>query len=154
MIYVYRALHAPVRYLGFVVLGGVLLAFWQNVIWAMATQFFWDRGQGNLELFAMAPTSLAAILLGMALGGAYLSLTRAVTVLVVASLLFGISYSIAGLLAALGYGTPWMGIDAPGTHTSPGDIYLRHAWSPARLRRGSDMTQTAAPDLWECRSGI
>ena len=102
MIYVYRALHAPARYLGFVVLGGVLLAFWQNVIWAMATQFFWDRGAGNLELFAMAPTSLAAILLGMALGGAYVSLTRSVAVLVVASILFGVSYSAAGLLPALG----------------------------------------------------
>lgn len=102
MIYVYRALHAPSRYLGFVVLGGVLLAFWQNVIWAMATQFFWDRGAGNLELFAMAPTSLAAILLGMALGGAYVSLTRAIAILLVASTLFGIGYTAAGLLPALG----------------------------------------------------
>jgi ABC-2 type transport system permease protein len=107
MIYVYRALHAPARFLGFVVLGGVLLAFWQNVIWAMATQFFWDRGAGNLELFAMAPTSLAAILLGMALvrlalGGAYVSLTRAATILLVASVLFGVSYSLSGLLPALG----------------------------------------------------
>ena len=102
MIYVYRALHAPARYLGFVVLGGVLLAFWQNVIWAMATQFFWDRGQGNLELFAMAPTSLAAILLGMAFGGVYLSLTRAVTVLIVVSVLFGVAYSTSGILPALG----------------------------------------------------
>jgi ABC-2 type transport system permease protein len=102
MIYVYRALHAPARYLGFVVLGGVLLAFWQNVIWAMATQFFWDRSGGNLELFVLAPTSLAAILLGMAVGGAYVSLTRAVTILVVASLLFGVGYSAAGLLPALG----------------------------------------------------
>lgn len=102
MIYVYRALHAPSRYLGFVVLGGVLLAFWQNVIWAMATQFFWDRSSGNLELFAMAPTSLAAVLLGMALGGAYVSLTRAAAVLIVASLLFGVGYSLAGLLPALG----------------------------------------------------
>jgi ABC-2 type transport system permease protein len=102
MIYVYRALHAPSRYLGFVVLGGVLLAFWQNVIWAMATQFFWDRSAGNLELFAMAPTSLAAILLGMALGGAYVSLTRALAILLVASTLFGVGYSLAGLLPALG----------------------------------------------------
>ena len=85
MIYVYRALHAPARFLGFVVLGGVLLAFWQNVIWAMATQFFWDRGAGNLELFAMAPTSLAAA-----------------TILLVASVLFGVSYSLSGLLPALG----------------------------------------------------
>src|ERR1700716_4439535 len=88
IIYVYRALHAPTRYLGFVVLGGVVLAFWQNVIWSMATQFFWDRGAGNLELFAMAPTSLAAILLGMALGGVYMSLTRSAAVLLVASTLF------------------------------------------------------------------
>jgi ABC-2 type transport system permease protein len=102
MIYVYRSLHAPTRYLGFVVLGGVLLAFWQNVIYSMATQFFWDRGAGNLELFAMAPTSLAAILLGMAIGGAYVSLTRAVTILLVASILFGVGYSAAGLLPALG----------------------------------------------------
>jgi ABC-2 type transport system permease protein len=102
MIYVYRALHAPARYLGFVVLGGVLLAFWQNVIWAMATQFFWDRGAGNLEIFAMAPTSLAAILLGMAVGGAYVSLTRAVAILAVASILFSVGYSLAGLLPALG----------------------------------------------------
>jgi ABC-2 type transport system permease protein len=102
MIYVYRALHAPSRYLGFVVLGGVLLAFWQNVIWAMATQFFWDRGAGNLELFAMAPTSLAAILLGMALGGAYVSLTRAIAILLFASTLFGVGYTAAGLLPALG----------------------------------------------------
>jgi ABC-2 type transport system permease protein len=102
MIYVYRALNAPAKYLGFVVLGGVLLAFWQNVIWAMATQFFWDRSGGNLELFVLAPTSLAAILLGMAVGGAYVSLTRAVTILVVASVLFGVGYSTAGLLPALG----------------------------------------------------
>ncbi len=102
MIYVYRALHAPSRYLGFVVLGGVLLAFWQNVIWAMATQFFWDRSGGNLELFVMAPTSLSAILLGMALGGAYVSLTRSIAVLLIASILFGVSYSVAGLLPAIG----------------------------------------------------
>jgi ABC-2 type transport system permease protein len=102
MIYVYRALHAPTRYLGFVVLGGVLLAFWQNVIWGMATNFFWDRAAGNLELFAMAPTSLAAILVGMAVGGAYAVLTRAAFILLVASILFGVSYTASGILPALG----------------------------------------------------
>src|SRR5260370_17014197 len=98
MIYVYRAFHAHSRYLGLVVLGGVLLAFWQNVIWAMATQFFWDRSGGNLELFVMAPTSLSAILLGMALGGAYVSLTRSIAILLIASILFGVGYSAAVLL--------------------------------------------------------
>lgn len=102
MIYVYRALHAPTRYLGFVVLGGVLLAFWQNVLWSMGTQFFWDRAQGNLELFIMAPTSLAAILLGMAFGGIFMTVSRAATVLIAASLFFGVTYSLAGVLPAFG----------------------------------------------------
>ena len=102
MVYVYRALHAPSRYLGFVVLGGVLLAFWQNVLWAMATQFFWDRSGGNLELFVMAPTSLAAILLGMAIGGIYATMLRAAVVLFVVSPLFGISYALNAVVPALG----------------------------------------------------
>lgn len=102
MVYVYRALNAPSRYLGFVVLGGVLLAFWQNVLWSMGTQFFWDRAQGNLELFVMAPTSLAAILLGMAIGGIVMTLSRAATVLVVVSLLFGVTYAPSGFLGAVG----------------------------------------------------
>jgi ABC-2 type transport system permease protein len=50
----------------------------------------------------MAPTSLSAILLGMALGGAYVSLTRSIAVLLIASILFGVSYSVAGLLPAIG----------------------------------------------------
>jgi ABC-2 type transport system permease protein len=37
----------------------------------------------------------------MAVGGAYMSLTRAATVLLVVSLVFGVSYSLAGLLPAL-----------------------------------------------------
>jgi ABC-2 type transport system permease protein len=102
MIYVYRALHAPTRYLGFVVLGGVLLAFWQNVLWTMGTQFFWDRAQGNLELFIIAPTSLAAILLGMAFGAIFMTLSRAATVLIVASIFFGVTYSAGGALPAFG----------------------------------------------------
>ena len=37
-VFVYRALHAPSDYIGFVVLGGAMLAFWSNVIWSMGTQ--------------------------------------------------------------------------------------------------------------------
>ena len=33
---VYRALEAPEAYVGFVVLGGALSAFWLNVVWMMA----------------------------------------------------------------------------------------------------------------------
>ena len=35
-VFVYRALQAPPEYIGFVVLGGAMTAFWLNVIWMMA----------------------------------------------------------------------------------------------------------------------
>ena len=35
-VFVYRALQAPPQYIGFVVLGGAMTAFWLNVIWMMA----------------------------------------------------------------------------------------------------------------------
>jgi ABC-2 type transport system permease protein len=102
MIYVYRALEAPRAYLGFVVLGGAIMAFWQNVLWSMATQFYWDRGEGNLEIFCVAPGSLAAVLLGMALGGIYMTLSRAAIIIGASSLLFGVTYNLRGVLPALG----------------------------------------------------
>src|SRR5262249_26145333 len=52
---VYRTLRAPEEYVGFVILGGVMTAFWLNVLWSMGAQFYWDRDSGNLELFIMAP---------------------------------------------------------------------------------------------------
>ena len=39
MVFVYQGLHAPHQYLGFVVLGGGMLSFWQNTLWTMGTQF-------------------------------------------------------------------------------------------------------------------
>ena len=102
MVYVYQALRAPRAYLGFVVLGGAMMAFWQNVLWAMGTQFYWDRAQGNLELFCAAPSPLTAILLGMAGGGIIITLTRAIAIVAVSSLLFGVSYQASGVIPALG----------------------------------------------------
>ena len=66
---VYRALQAPEAYIGFVVLGGAMAAFWLNVVWMMAGQLYWEKSQGNLELYFAAPMNLMAILLGMAVGG-------------------------------------------------------------------------------------
>lgn len=102
MVFVYRGLHAPPRFIGFVVLGGAMLAFWQNVLWFMAIQWNWDRGNGTLELFVMSPASLTAILLGMAVGGMYMTGFRAGVVLLLGSLAFGVTYNTAALPAALG----------------------------------------------------
>jgi ABC-2 type transport system permease protein len=102
MIFVYQGLHAPHQYLGFVVLGGGMLAFWQNVLWTMGAQFSWDRTNGTLELMAVSPTSFEAILLGMA-GGAMVATTlRAGALILIGSLLFGVTYLASGLLPALG----------------------------------------------------
>ncbi|MDQ3880871.1 MAG: hypothetical protein M3295_07360, partial [Chloroflexota bacterium] len=72
-VFVYRALGAPEEYIGFVVIGGALAAFWLNVVWLMAAQLYWEKDQGNLELYFMAPISLMSILLGMAIGGLLMS---------------------------------------------------------------------------------
>jgi ABC-2 type transport system permease protein len=102
MVYVYRALRAPAQYTGFVVLGGTVLAFWQNILFDMAGNFIWERGGSNLELFTVAPTTFTAILLGMALGGIFYTAQRAAVVLLATSLLFHVQYRPAGIAPAVG----------------------------------------------------
>jgi ABC-2 type transport system permease protein len=102
MVFVYRALHAPAEYLGFVILGGAMLAFWQNVLWMMAIQLYWDRNIGTLEIYTTSPASFSAILLGMALGAIPSTTIRAAVIVSVGSLLFAVSYDVSGLLPALG----------------------------------------------------
>ena len=53
----------PQEYVGFVVLGGAMTAFWLNVIWMMANQLCWEKSQGNLELYFAAPMNFMSILL-------------------------------------------------------------------------------------------
>lgn len=97
-IYVYRAIQAPEDYVGFVVMGGAMTAFWLNVMWMMASQLYWEKETGNLALYIMAPNSLMAILLGMALGGMLATCVRAALITVLGSLLFGISFSVSNYL--------------------------------------------------------
>jgi ABC-2 type transport system permease protein len=102
-VFVYRALQAPPEYIGFVVLGGAMTAFWLNVIWMMASQLWWEKSQGNLELYFAAPMSIMSVLFGMAVGGLFMSSTRAFVVLVVAGLLYGVQFDVQqwGLLVAV-----------------------------------------------------
>jgi ABC-2 type transport system permease protein len=91
---VYRALDAPEEYIGFVVLGGALSAFWLNVVWMMAGQLYWEKSQGNLELYFAAPMNLMAVLLGMAVGGLIMSTTRALAVLVISALVYEVRFEV------------------------------------------------------------
>ncbi len=91
---VYKAIGAPNEYIGFVVMGGAMTAFWMNVLWSMSSQLYWEKEQGNLALYIMAPSSMMAILLGMALGGMLATFLRAVIVILVGSLLFQVHYQV------------------------------------------------------------
>jgi ABC-2 type transport system permease protein len=93
-VFVYRAVQAPPQYVGFVVLGGAMTAFWLNVIWMMAQQLWWEKSQGNLELYFAAPMNIMSVLFGMAFGGFVMSSTRAAAVLVIATTLYGVTFSI------------------------------------------------------------
>lgn len=93
-VFVYRALEAPEEFIGFVVLGGAMTAFWLNVVWMMAAQFYWEKDQGNLELYFTAPMHLMSVLAGMAIGGLVMTSSRALAVIVIGSILFGVTYDI------------------------------------------------------------
>ncbi len=93
-VFVYRALQAPPQYVGFVVLGGAMTAFWLSVVWMMASQLYWEKSQGNLELYFAAPMGFMAILFGMALGGIVMTSMRAAMVLVVATVVYGVTFEV------------------------------------------------------------
>ncbi len=94
---VYQTLKAPPQYIGFVILGGAMTAFWLNVLWSMAAQLHWERQSGNLELYLMAPPSMLWILAGMSFGGIVSTLFRAAVITVAGSLIFGVTYHIVSL---------------------------------------------------------
>ena len=94
-VYVYRAIGAPEEYVGFVVVGGAMTAFWMNVLWSMSSQLYWEKEQGNLALYIMAPNSMMAVLLGMALGGLVATTLRAVAIIVLGTWLFNVQFSVS-----------------------------------------------------------
>ena len=101
-VFIYRAIHAPPEFTGFVVLGGAMTAYWLNVLWSMAAQFYWEKETGNLELYIIAPTSLMAILLGMAIGGIVGTTVRALAVITVGLLIFHVQASIVSVPQFMG----------------------------------------------------
>lgn len=73
-----------------VILGGTMVAFWLNVLWSMASQLYWEKEIGNLQLYMMAPMSRMALLGGMAVGGIVMTGVRAATTLAVGIFVFGV----------------------------------------------------------------
>ncbi len=94
-VFIYRAINAPDIYIGFVVMGGAMTAFWLNILWAMSSQLYWEKETGNLALYIMAPNSLMAILLGMALGGLFATSQRALVITLAGIFLFDVQIQIS-----------------------------------------------------------
>jgi len=67
----------------------------------MSSQLYWEKETGNLGLYIMAPNSLMAILLGMAIGGLVATMLRAVVIIVLGSLLFHVQYSVSSFTQLL-----------------------------------------------------
>jgi ABC-2 type transport system permease protein len=101
-VFVYRAIGAPETYIGFVVMGGAMIAFWMNILWSMSSQLYWEKEQGNLALYIIAPNSMMAILLGMALGGMVATTLRAVAIILIGSLVFNVQFALVSFWALLG----------------------------------------------------
>jgi ABC-2 type transport system permease protein len=72
----YRTLGAPRDYEALAVFGGILSTYWINVLWGMGSQFYWEKQQGQLQLYFAAPCSRMAILTGMAVGGIFMTTFR------------------------------------------------------------------------------
>ncbi|MFP4545297.1 MAG: ABC transporter permease [Methanomassiliicoccales archaeon] len=93
-VYYYRSMGAPEVFTGFVILGGAMMAYWLNVLWGMAAQFYWEREVGNLQLYMITPMSRMSLLAGMALGGMFSTTMRAVSTFILGFVVFGVEVVI------------------------------------------------------------
>jgi ABC-2 type transport system permease protein len=100
-VFVYRAIQAPEDYVGFAVMGGAMTAFWLNVLWSMSSQLYWEKEQGNLALYIIAPNQMMAILLGMAMGGMLATALRAVVIIFLGTILFHVTFVVSSFLQLL-----------------------------------------------------
>jgi ABC-2 type transport system permease protein len=134
-VFVYKTLGAPDRFIGYVIMGGATTAFWMNVMWAMAAQFYWDKQGGNLELYMVVPCGIPAILLGMSFGGFVATLLRAAAIVLIGSLLFGVRYAMADLpVFLLVFGVAIVALYGLGvTFASLFLLWGREAWHMAEL---------------------
>jgi len=134
-VYVYKALGAPDRFVGYVIMGGAAMAFWMNVMWNMAAQFYWDKQGGNLELYMVVPCGIVPILLGMSFGGFVGTLVRAAAIIILGSVLFHVPYVITQLpLFLLVFAVAIVALYGMGvTFASLFLLWGREAWHMAEL---------------------
>src|SRR5438552_7213084 len=67
----------------------------------MASQRYWEKEIGNMQLYMMAPMNRMALLGGMAVGGMVMTSMRAVSTLVAGIFVFGLIFQVANPLLRL-----------------------------------------------------
>ncbi len=133
-VYIYTFLNVP-QFIGFVILGGTMVAFWMNVLWSMAAQLYWEKQIGNLQLYMMAPMSRMALLGGMAVGGVVMVSTRAVATLFLGIVIFQVTLVVIDpfLLIAIFLVTLTALYGLGMLFASVYLLYGREAWNAAAL---------------------
>ncbi len=100
VIYAYYNLDAPRIFIGFVVVGTMMMNFWFNVLWGMGNVLYWEKETGNLEVFLLSDRPIYMLLLGMALGGMLNTGIRSLAILLIGILVFGADFNTGGLMPA------------------------------------------------------
>jgi ABC-2 type transport system permease protein len=72
-----------------------MLPFFLNVLWGVATQLYWEKEMGNLEIMLVSPASLSAFLVGLSIGGAIHTLLRSTAVLFFGLVVFRVHFVVA-----------------------------------------------------------
>ena len=93
--YIYKAMNAPIEYVGYVILGAAMTTFWMNVLWSMGAHLYWERDSGNLEIYIMSPAPMMGVLAGMAMGGMITTFVRAITILLAGIYIFGVPLEVS-----------------------------------------------------------
>ncbi len=132
---IFRALHAPEELIGFVIVGGAMTPFWLNVLWSMASQLYWEKEQGNLAMYIIAPGPMMAVLLGMAVGGMISMTVRAALLIAMGIVLFNVHFTIVDpLLLAVVFTVTMAALYGMGMMGSSLFLLLgREAWHFANL---------------------
>jgi ABC-2 type transport system permease protein len=112
------------NYIGFAVLGGVMVSFWGNVLWSMASQFNWDKQEGLFEIYLTSPASITAILIGMSVGGIVATVPSAIIVTGVGWALFHPAVNASWEGVALTFGLTLASLYAMGMVLS--SLYLTY----------------------------
>lgn len=131
----YRALNFATTAGAAVIIGGAMIAFWTNVLWNMSSQWFWEREQGNLEMYMVAPVSRMSILLGMAMGGSLNTGIRALGIVLLGIFVFQVPFQVAEpLTVGLVFVLTLVALYTMGMlFASLFMLYGREAWNTANL---------------------